>query len=595
MNKIYRIIWSKARNCYVVVSEIAKRSGKSSSSLNKKLIAAFLAAGTVLSVSGSAWADPLDDKYIQINSTGVAASAAGADAIAIGEDASAAGDYATAVGFGAFAGLTDTSMGLMQNATAIGANSYSDGEGALAVGTGAYTKGRHAITIGDSAHDDGNNKDRGAFGENAIAIGHQASAKGYNTIAIGGSTVTGTKESSVEGATVLGSGAWGTKDYVTAVGSRAQALGSYSVANGAFSGANDYSVAIGGMSAAGVSIDPTTFIATPLEGKIYTSAVGLYSAATGWGSTALGSYSQATNTYSTAVGMSSKATAMGGVALGSTSVADTEAGTTTKTSGYDPTTGGRSTKEDATWRSTKGAVSVGSGGTDTRQITNVAAGYEETDAVNVAQLKAAVSAGGVRYYSVNANPEVQDNYDNKGATGPNALAAGVRAKAEGAASTAVGYNAHAVGATSVAMGTGVTAKGHQSIAIGTGVTAEGQGAIALGSYGAQAKGSASMAFGTGTTAVSTNSTAWGIGTVAGSEQKVMSFRGLRGFTRPGSIPYYESYTGLINKDEANRTWTLNDYDTGEVLQSGSLDANGNLVYDNNDKLVTDTASNTFKS
>ena len=56
MNKIYRIIWSKARNCYIVVSEIAKRNGKCSSSLNKKIIASFLAAGTVLSVSGSAWA-----------------------------------------------------------------------------------------------------------------------------------------------------------------------------------------------------------------------------------------------------------------------------------------------------------------------------------------------------------------------------------------------------------------------------------------------------------------------------------------------------------------------------------------------------------
>ena len=56
MNKIYRVIWSKTKNCYVVVSEYAKRNGKCSSRLNKKLIAAFLAAGTVLSVTVSAWA-----------------------------------------------------------------------------------------------------------------------------------------------------------------------------------------------------------------------------------------------------------------------------------------------------------------------------------------------------------------------------------------------------------------------------------------------------------------------------------------------------------------------------------------------------------
>ena len=57
MNKIYRVIWSKTKNCYIVVSEYAKRCGKCSSSLNKKLIAAFLAAGTVMSVTGSAWAE----------------------------------------------------------------------------------------------------------------------------------------------------------------------------------------------------------------------------------------------------------------------------------------------------------------------------------------------------------------------------------------------------------------------------------------------------------------------------------------------------------------------------------------------------------
>ena len=56
MNKIYRVIWSKTKNCYVVVSEYAKRSGKCSSSLNKKLLAAFLITGTVLSVTGNAWA-----------------------------------------------------------------------------------------------------------------------------------------------------------------------------------------------------------------------------------------------------------------------------------------------------------------------------------------------------------------------------------------------------------------------------------------------------------------------------------------------------------------------------------------------------------
>ncbi len=51
MNKVYKVIWSKVRNCYMVVSELAKRNGKCSSSLNKKIIAAFLAAGMALTYS----------------------------------------------------------------------------------------------------------------------------------------------------------------------------------------------------------------------------------------------------------------------------------------------------------------------------------------------------------------------------------------------------------------------------------------------------------------------------------------------------------------------------------------------------------------
>ena len=104
MNKIFKIIWSKTRNCYVVVSEMAKQKGKCSSSLNKKIIAAFLAAGTVMSVTGSAWAEdsPADSlsadevaklqqllKYVIVNSTGTAASATGTDAIAIGAGSTA--------------------------------------------------------------------------------------------------------------------------------------------------------------------------------------------------------------------------------------------------------------------------------------------------------------------------------------------------------------------------------------------------------------------------------------------------------------------------------------------------------------------------
>ena len=72
----------------------------------------------------------------------------------------------------------------------------------------------------------------------------------------------------------------------------------------------------------------------------------------------------------------------GGVALGAGSVASVDKGV----AGYDPTTKAASKKTDKVWKSTLAAVSVGNA-TDTRQITNLAAGTEDTDAVNVAQLK----------------------------------------------------------------------------------------------------------------------------------------------------------------------------------------------------------------
>lgn len=86
-----------------------------------------------------------------------------------------------------------------------------------------------------------------------------------------------------------------------------------------------------------------------------------------------------------AIGSESNVTKNGGVALGSKSVASTDAGE----AGYDPSTKTASTKTNSTWKATNAAVSVGGGTTVTRQITSVAAGTNDTDAVNVAQLKAA--------------------------------------------------------------------------------------------------------------------------------------------------------------------------------------------------------------
>ena len=102
----------------------------------------------------------------------------------------------------------------------------------------------------------------------------------------------------------------------------------------------------------------------------------------------MGKNSKAEKETAMAFGYDSHAKANHGVALGAWSVADTAAGV----SGYDPSTQAASTDTSAAWKSTLGAVSVGDKTEGyTRQITNVAAGAADTDAVNVAQLKKAVA------------------------------------------------------------------------------------------------------------------------------------------------------------------------------------------------------------
>lgn len=187
-------------------------------------------------------------------------------------------------------------------------------------------------------------QDSKSSGNSSIAIGRQANATGQSSIAIGFQAVADKAYSVVIGAnTYKGT----TGNNVTGVGQQAQVLGDYSAAFGMAAQAN----------------------------KSFTSAIGSYGKATADNANAMGSYSTASADFS--------------VALGTLSVAD-------RTGGYV----GLYAPEDTnslTWKANAGAVSVGSsveGKEITRQITNVAAGSADTDAVNVAQLNAVKAAAG---------------------------------------------------------------------------------------------------------------------------------------------------------------------------------------------------------
>ena len=244
------------------------------------------------------------------------------------------------------------------------------------------------------------------------------------------------------------------------------------------------------------------------------------------------------------LGHNANATVDGGVALGAGSVASVDE----KAVGYDPSGTDHSGDTTGTWKSKAAAVSVGDASKNmTRQITNVAAGKEDTDAVNVAQLKKAQ----IHYYSMNPKSDAatgaNSNYNNDGATGDDAIAIGPLASAKGIhslalgygaqtthsdvldekknmddntavgynsqsgyRSTALGYNSKATGRYAVTLGTDALADKDNSTAVGMNAQAEGKQATALGSL-ARASGESATAVGEGAEALANYSSAVGLG------------------------------------------------------------------------------------
>lgn len=210
----------------------------------------------------------------------------------------------------------------------------------------------------------------------------------------------------------------------------------------------------------------------------------------------LGAGTRAQKDHAIAVGTDAKTEVVSGAALGSYSIANRA----TNLPGYVPG-GGANTAIAATTLGKLGAISVGSA-TATRQITNLAAGSKDSDAVNVAQLKAAQT----HYYSVKStNQAVGSNYLNDGATGFDALAAGVNTFAKGSQATALGTKSTANTVNSIAIGfnsiAGVSGTNSAQIALGNNAKADNGRAIAIGpntnaiGMGSAAIGNAAIATG----------------------------------------------------------------------------------------------------
>ena len=488
MNKVFKVVYSKSKGCYVVVPETAKNNnGK------KKVLASVLAG---LALVGAAGVTPVHatlsadgsidtnnsriniktantvgdygDQTVGVNSVAVgygnstnnedgtivygAANKATANAaIALGNRNEASGGNAVALGTSNTATNVKTiAIGNKSNANADGAiaiGAYNNqnyienssnttpkqaGGNSIVVGNYSHAGGRQSVAIGNNAttqHDDsvaigadvsalaghniaigsGGTKAQSAPGKTgsaAIAIGLNAQATygndtgAYDMIAVGNQAT-----ASANAATAIGTLSKATGNNSTAIGNKATASASGALAFGQATQATAHGALATGNGAQSKGVGSTAVGRTAKANNDGSVAVGFNAEATGDHAIAIGgdgkgaAFNDSPNTYdglgnkttatatnAISVGYNAKADKVDGVALGSNSVTTTDKGVV----GYNPSDPHERKYAPLTGNvqtATTAAVSIGNGQQMTRQLTGLAAGTADTDAVNVAQLK----------------------------------------------------------------------------------------------------------------------------------------------------------------------------------------------------------------
>ena len=423
MNKIFKVVWSKTKECYVVVSEVAKNNGG-----KKKVLASVLATLAIMGAGVQVQAadsnpDTSANTSKQINiwantpnkenpaTPGASTASGSGNANANDVDTST---YGTEIGIAIGAqnkikpgnktnagGGSSIAMGIQNEVrgnrnVAIGTNSKTYGENSIALGTKVEAGTGHGIAIGSI---DGSTATvayggttPNATGSNvgnafALAIGSGAQADGRANGTSGGIAIGQLVKATHNNTIAIGVNTTASDSNSVAIGSSAQATQKVSTAYGPNSNANSKGgVAIGTNAAVGTD----TGLTTAITGA---TAVGAYAEAQSENGSAFGRNAKADKNAEKATALGAYATAniAGGVALGSESKTTVAAGVT----GYNPAAG-RTNKYDnltnntkAALTSTRAAVSIGDDSASvTRQLTGLAAGTQDTDAVNVAQLKA---------------------------------------------------------------------------------------------------------------------------------------------------------------------------------------------------------------
>ena len=492
MNQVHKVIWSRVKNCYIVVSEITKRVGRDNKASVtgirplRALLCAMVIAGCMFpadadAAGGIVW--------------GTGASAPGQDSVAVGTNAKAKKSHAVAQGTEAKAdGVYALAFGykvqtLANYAIAMGhqAKAGANAIGGVAIGSSSVVEGEHGVALGDQA--ESKNKQTIAVGlksvssgEQSISIGHQAKAIGNNSIAEG----VGAKGYAKDGVAIGNNAESGTADNKdpriptipsnngVAVGNSAKASGGSSVSVGNDSiGNGPSSVAIGNAATAN---------------DVRTTAIGNNAHAEGAGSLSIGREASAltlenatsTNPLVTgtdeqldrkgvmAIGDDAKASGNNSIALGTSA----KAGDLEKTRNADSVTLTGSAKRITkltTKRSVNNAVAIGTE-SSVQSDEDIAVGYRATTVAS-------------KYHQLPGSGQVAigSNSNTYGSRGDVAIGSGaetnIRVKnvdhtngpteKRDAQSVAIGSVAKAYGSQAVAVGADTRAIGNSSVAIGT--------------------------------------------------------------------------------------------------------------------------------
>ncbi|MBR1661812.1 MAG: YadA-like family protein [Acidaminococcaceae bacterium] len=399
MNKIYKVIWSQTKNCYVVASELTKSHTKSNGARTARNVMARVFCGALLGtlLAGGVYMPAAQAAVVTGDSINVGYYA---DGSSISTGSSAYGSIASGWANGANSTIStgEGAVGSIASGYAVYGGKISTGDNADGSTASGYAGTNGKISTGEGAVGSiASGYVRATSTNNTISTGKNA----YGSVAMGYADAYGVNSTISTGEKAYGSSAAGyAEDGGTiSIGNKAYGSIASGYANGANStisiGENAYGSVAMGYAGDGGNVTANGKGSVAIGHKVtagadYTVALGDGSQASGVNSLALlGGVTETAATNSAAIGNGAKAKVADTVALGSGSVASRTAGATDAYLKGDNT--------GAAWVSTNNAIAVGDDATVTRQITGVAAGTEDTDAVNVAQLKAAATGGGTAY------------------------------------------------------------------------------------------------------------------------------------------------------------------------------------------------------